>query len=164
MRKRKIAEVRYANVVLQRVVWESRRKQSCENAVLATEYLLEMSAMPTTVDPARSQASLCVQIFQKSEMQQSHVAPKKEARRSRVEERSAGTEKSLLTQTNTNAICEADRESEEDSVGAHSKRIKKKMGKESEDRFLRRCIISQEVEEEEENTEGDAGKNIYFSI
>ena len=45
-----------------------------------------------------------------------------------------------------------------------SKRIKKKKGKENEDRFLRRCMISQEVEEEEENTEGDAGKNIYFSI
>ena len=53
MRKRKIAAVRYANVVLQRVVLESRRKQSCENAVLATEYLLEMSALPTTVDPTR---------------------------------------------------------------------------------------------------------------
>ena len=51
---------------------------------------------------ALRQASLCVQNFQKSEMQQSHVAPKEEARRSRVEERSAGIEKSLLTHTNTN--------------------------------------------------------------
>ena len=42
------------------------------------------------------------QASQKSEMQQNHVAPKKEAWRSRVEERSAGIEKSLLTQTNTN--------------------------------------------------------------
>ena len=58
-------------------------------------------------------------------MQQSHVAPKKEARRSRVEERYAGIEKTD---------------------------------------FLRRCMITQEVEKEEEDTEGDASKNIYFSI
>ena len=59
MRKRNIIEARYANVVSQRAVWVSRRKQLGENAVHATEYSLEMSAMPNTVDPPEK-ASLCV--------------------------------------------------------------------------------------------------------
>ena len=62
MRKRNIVAARYANVVSQRVVWVSRRKQLGENAVHATEYSLEMSAMPNTVDPPEK-ASLCVKNF-----------------------------------------------------------------------------------------------------
>ena len=45
--------------------------------------LLEMGAMPTTVDPTEK-ASLCVKILQVSKMQQSHVALKKGALRSHV--------------------------------------------------------------------------------
>ena len=62
MRKRNIVEARYANVVSQRAVWVSRRKQLRENAVHATEYSLEMSAMPNTVD-SPEKASLCVKNF-----------------------------------------------------------------------------------------------------
>ena len=62
MRKRNIVAARYANVVSQRVVWVSHRKQLGENAVHATEYSQETSVMSTTVDPTEK-ASLCVKKF-----------------------------------------------------------------------------------------------------
>ena len=62
IRKRNIAAAMYANVVSQRVVWVSRRKQYGDNAVHVTKYSLEMSAMPTTVDPTEK-ASLFVKKF-----------------------------------------------------------------------------------------------------
>jgi len=89
--------------MLQRAVLETCRKTPGENAVLATEYLLEMSAMPTTVDPTEK-ASVCVKILQTSEMQISHIVPKKNALRSRVKKRCVRIAKSLLNQTNTNVI------------------------------------------------------------
>ena len=69
--------------MLQRAVLETCRKNPGKNAVLATEYLMEMSAIPTTVDPTEK-ASVCVKILQMSEMQTSHIAPKANARRLHV--------------------------------------------------------------------------------
>ena len=83
MRKRNISAVWYANIVLQRVVWESRRKQPGDNAVVATEYSLEMSVMPTTVDPTEK-ASLCVKKFTSVKNATKSCRTKKGARSSHV--------------------------------------------------------------------------------
>ena len=104
MRKRNIVAARYANAVSQRVVRVSRRKQLGDNAIHATEYSLEMSAMPTTADPTEK-ASLCVKkIINVRSVTKSSRTRKGSQRITCVEKRCVGTVKNMLTQINTDVL------------------------------------------------------------
>ena len=85
MRKRNVAALQYANVVLHRVVWESRRKQPGDSAVLATEYSIRWRRVLCQPLSAQQRRPAYVsKILQVSKMQQSHVPPKKGSLRSHV--------------------------------------------------------------------------------